>query len=495
MTLLPKINLRRTLLIARRDYLGYVKTWGFWLSFIAPIIFGLFAIWAGQSDFDISPPRYETIIDETDQHADGIKSKLEARYRRRDKNAVLALSELFPNEFDRDALEATYDKDGRDAALALIDAKIPGTSDRIKPIDKELIFVDAPVKTVEGLTPYLSEQKMIEIDGREQPLSGAIFIKTGEGGEPVITYWTSKFTNSQADRLVDDYFEDLARDKYLGSGGLNSFDLQDIKSKAPEATVFDPTKSDNKDTGGQEVTNTDIVPIVAAGILSALLWLNIFAGSYMLLTSMLEEKLNKLLEMMLASTRFSEIIFGKLLGVAALTITAMSPYILMGIAGVIGYIFLGPDKEIVEGLVAAFSAKMIIFLIVFFILGYVLYGAFFIALGALSSSMQDAQTLTTPIMFIMMAAIFIVPIGMTNPDSPLITIATFIPFSAPFAAILSVPNDPPLWQLILSTLWLALWCVVVIAVASRIFRFGLLSGAGVEVVTTWFKRKILRRKV
>ena len=210
---------------------------------------------------------------------------------------------------------------------------------------------------------------------------------------------------------------------------------------------------------------------------------------------MLEEKLNKLLEMMLASTRFSEIIFGKLLGVAGLTLTAMLPYILMGITGVIGYILFGPDKEVVAGLIAAFSGKMIIFLIIFFILGYVLYGAFFIALGSLSSSMQDAQTLTTPIMFIMMAAVFVVPIGLNNPDSPIITIAMFIPFSAPFAAILSLPNDPPLWQLILSTLWLALWCVIVVAVAGRIFRFGMLSGAGVEVVTNWFKRKVLRRKI
>ncbi len=495
MTLLPKINIRRTLLIARRDYLGYVKTWGFWLSFITPIIICAVAIWASGSDFDISPPRYETIIDETGQHAEGIKRRLDRRYAERDKNAVLELADLLPNGFDRDELEVIYDKDGRDAALDLIDAKIPGMSDRLKPIDKDLIFVDPPAASIEDLTPYLSDKKMIEIDGVELPLSGAISIKTGEDGQPVITYWTSKFTNSQADRLVDGYFQDLARDKYLGSGGLNAFDLQSVESGAPEASVFDPTKTDDKEGGGQEVTNTDIIPIFAAGMLSGLLWLNIFAGSYMLLTSMLEEKLNKLLEMMLASTRFSEIIFGKLLGVAALTITAMSPYILMGIAGVIGFILLSPDKEVVDGLIAAFSAKMIIFLIVFFILGYVLYGAFFIALGALSSSMQDAQTLTTPIMLVMMAAFCVVPIGLSNPDSPLITIATFIPFSAPFAAILSLPNDPPLWQLILSTLWLAFWCVLVIAVASRIFRFGLLSGAGVEVVTNWFKRKILRRKV
>jgi len=78
------------------------------------------------------------------------------------------------------------------------------------------------------------------------------------------------------------------------------------------------------------VTKEDRAPYMVAAALAFFLWLTVFSGAYMLLTSMLEEKLNKLLEMMLASTRFAEIIFGKLLGVAALTLTAMAPYIILG---------------------------------------------------------------------------------------------------------------------------------------------------------------------
>jgi len=96
---------------------------------------------------------------------------------------------------------------------------------------------------------------------------------------------------------------------------------------------------------------------MVATVLAFMLWLTVFSGAYMLLTSMLEEKLNKLLEMMLASTRFSEIILGKLLGVAALTLSMMAPYILLGIAGVVGYIAIGPDQDVVSGLVAAFGAR------------------------------------------------------------------------------------------------------------------------------------------
>ncbi|WP_427453726.1 ABC transporter permease [Litorimonas sp. WD9-15] len=493
MSFLPIVDLRRTFLIARRDYLGYVKTWGFWLSFVTPILFGVIGFFAGNSDFDISPPRYETIIDETGQHEAGILARLDARYEARERAAILAAATILPEDF-RTELETTYDTRGKDAALDLLNDRSPGLASGLKPVERDLIFVDAPANTIEDLTPWLSETKTLMIDGKEQPLSGAVSIKTGETGEPVIAYWTTKFTNTQAENLVNGYFKDLAENDYLASGGLEAKALDTARKSAPEVETFDPTKSGDTEGSGQQVTMTDKIPFLAAGALAGLLWLNIFAGSYMLLTSMLEEKLNKLLEMMLASTRFAEIIFGKLIGVAALTLTAMAPYLIMGVVGVLYFIFFGPDKEIAEGLIAAFSAKMIIFLIIFFILGYVLYGAFFIALGALSSSMQDAQTLTTPIMLVMMAALIVVPIGLNNPDSPLITIASFIPFSAPFAAIISLPSDPPLWQLLLSTAWLALWCVIVISVASRIFRFGLLSGAGLEVVTNWFKRTVLRRK-
>jgi ABC-2 type transport system permease protein len=180
--------------------------------------------------------------------------------------------------------------------------------------------------------------------------------------------------------------------------------------------------------------------------------------------------------------------------VAALTLSMMAPYFFVGIAAVIGFVFFGPDQDVAKGLVSAFNARMIIFLIIYLILGYVLYGAFFIALGSLSSSMQDAQTLTTPILFILMACLIVIPVGMSDPDSPLLRIATFIPFSAPFANIVRLPSDPPLWELLLSTAFLTLLCIGTIAMAGRIFRFGVLSGAGAEVVISWFKRVVLRRK-
>jgi len=65
MSLLPKVNLRRTFLIARRDYLGYVKTWGFWISFLLPFVFGAFGFLMATADIDLSPTQQVAVLDET----------------------------------------------------------------------------------------------------------------------------------------------------------------------------------------------------------------------------------------------------------------------------------------------------------------------------------------------------------------------------------------------------------------------------------------------
>ena len=505
MNLLPQVNMRRTLLIARRDFFGYIKTWGFWLSFFLPFIVMLIGIGislaATTFNFDVTPTRYETILDKTGIHAQPLEDSHAARLKDIEKEAILTLKSIgvLPAA-ELDKIEKIYDAQGINGVKKYVAETTPITQAQIeKSLSRNapnLIFVDPPADSLENLQPYLRGDKTIEVNGETVKLNGALIIsppRNSNDGAAYVQYWSQNFNNPPLKNIAEAYFRNHAEAAYLAQGGLNRADLRQARQLEPVQT-FDPTKAEGEDDSSQAVTASDRLPFIVAGVMSIILWLTIFSGSYMLLTSMLEEKLNKLLEMMLASTRFSEIIFGKLLGVAAITLLAMAPYILIGGISVIGYILFGSDNEIVAGLINSFSPKMIIFFIIYLLLGYLFYGAFFIALGALSQSMQDAQTLTTPIVMILTLCVLIVPYGITNPDSPILTFASIFPLSAPFAALIRLPSDPPLWELILSAAFLGLLTIGVIALASRIFRFGVLSGSGVEVITQWFKRVILRRK-
>ncbi len=492
MSIMPKVNLRRTFLIARRDYMGYVKTWGFWISFLLPFLFGGFGFLMATADIDLSPTQYVTVLDETGDYADGLNDLYDEMMEEAAKSVLSAKSFFIQDKDQRKEYERILQADGTEAAQAYITENVPGLSTDFDAPVAEFKIIEAPEETLENLLPYLKGDTLLNIDDKDVALGGVIIFKRGvDIAKPETEYWSTNINKLDAPNLVNRYLRRLARVTYLEPKGLNVTELDRRVALAPEASLFNPVKTVEDDQG---VNSSDTVPFIVATVLAFMLWLTVFSGAYMLLTSMLEEKLNKLLEMMLATTRFSEIILGKLLGVAALTLSMMAPYILVGIVGVVGYVAFGPDQDIVKGLVSSFNAKMIVFLIIYLILGYVLYGAFFIALGSLSSSMQDAQTLTTPILFILMACAAVIPLGLSAPDSPLLRIATFIPFSAPFASIVRLPSDPPLWELLLSTAFLTLLCIGTIAMAGRIFRFGVLSGAGAEVVISWFKRTVLRRK-
>lgn len=488
---LPKINLRRTYLIARRDYLGYVKTWGFWISFVFPFIIGAIIIGLSFTNISISPTRYETILDETGQHAQAIL-QLDAENKAEAAGKIMTgLGKTVLNEADAETLEQIVEDEGVDAGRAYLDSKMPGTSDRLKTADSKMVFVDLPSRDLAELKAYMRGEKTLQHDGEEVKLNGVIHIYDKDGLQ--VDYWSPNFNNPEAERLARDYFRDRSTDNYLKTGGLSLKGLEGARKDTLEISTFDPTKKAKDGDDTQAITMKDRIPYIASFALAMMLWMTVFSGSYMLLTSMLEEKTNKLLEMMLATTRFSEIIFGKLLGVALLTITALLPYIIMSIAGVIGFILFG-DPEIAAGLVETFSPKLVIFFTIFLILGYIFYGALFIAMGALAESMQDAQTLTTPIMFVLMGCMFVVTLGLETPDSPLVAFASWFPLSSPFAMIVRLPTDPPLWELLLSVGLLVAATLGIILLSGRIFRFGVLSGAGVKGVTDWFKRTILRRK-
>lgn len=457
---MPAIDMRRVYLIARRDFLGYIKTWGFWISFFLPFVFGALGYFMTTLDLNVEPVRYEVILDETGKHEAGILETFKRQNGLEDVPQIASLAATLKPE------------------------------EGVK--TSKTVFIAPPAPTMEGLQAYLKQEKLLSKDGKNVPLDAVLHIYE-RGNALNVNYWSPNINSQDLKRAAQRYFRDRATQNYLSTGGLTQQGLRDAQKARVSIGSFDPTKDAASGADGQAVTDTDMVPFFVSVILSMILWLTIFSGSYMLLTSMLEEKLNKLMEMMLASTRFSEIMLGKLIGVAALTIAAMSPYLIVGFGSAFWLIFNGPP-EIAAGLTQAFTPKLVIFFIVFLLLGYVFYGSFFIAMGALAESMQDAQTLTTPIMLILTSCVLVVPLGLNSPDSPLLKFASWFPLSSPFASIARLPSDPPWWELTLSALILFVVSMGVIMLAGRVFQYGVLSGAGVKGVKSWFARVIFRRK-
>ena len=85
----------------------------------------------------------------------------------------------------------------------------------------------------------------------------------------------------------------------------------------------------------------------------------------------------------------------------------------------------------------------------------------------------------------MMVPLLLLPVSLTNPDSSILAGLAWVPLLAPFLIILRVPNDPPLWELLAQIGWMAIFTILVLWAASRIYRAGAVDGAGLTDVRRW----------
>jgi len=282
---MPAINLRRTYLIARRDYLGYVKTWGFWISFFLPFVIGAIIIAVNLAGFSVSPVRYEAILDETGAHATAIVQKESDKQDELIATLLNSMGETLLNDDQAEELAKTIETEG---------TKVPGATERMKSLDSKLVFIDPPADDLNTLKVYMRGDKMAHYEGKDVKLNGVLHIY--DDGDLKADYWSPNVTDNPVRDLAKNYFRDVSVDNYLEKGGLNRDGLDTAKDNRIKIAAFDPTKAETADGEGQKVSSKDRIPYIVAFALSMLLWMTVFSGAYMLLTSMLEEKMNKLLE-------------------------------------------------------------------------------------------------------------------------------------------------------------------------------------------------------
>jgi ABC-2 type transport system permease protein len=225
---MPAINLRRTYLIARRDYLGYVKTWGFWISFFLPFVIGAIIIAVNLAGFSVSPTRYEAILDETGVHAKAIIQSESDRQDELISSVLNGLGETLLNEDQAKELADTIEANGVEAGKAYIDEKVPGATERMKSLDSEFVFIAPPAKDLDTLKAYMRGEKMAQYKGENVRLNGVLHIYNN--GTLKADYWSSNVTDNPVRNLAKNYFRDVSVDSYLETGGLNRNGLEAAKN-------------------------------------------------------------------------------------------------------------------------------------------------------------------------------------------------------------------------------------------------------------------------
>ncbi|PWE18656.1 ABC transporter permease [Marinicauda salina] len=485
--------MRAIYLIARREYLSYVATWGFWLSLLSVPIFMTLGAFIPYLIESAQPTRYYTVIDETGGGLDDIiQANVEAERRQAARAAVEAAARLRGDpDTAREAL-AAFDADpdglgGLDDALAAIGIE-ESASEFAAGLGRR-VRVEAPASDAESLRPWLTGERLIDTPEGPRPLFAAAFIReNGESAPMELVYYSTNVTDSSLRSDLRDALGAHLRREALRARGLSDADIASVSGIEPSLRVLDPSAAAGVDS---EVTLADRAPFILSLVLAFLLWSTIFSVANMLLTSLIEEKGGKVIELLLSSARFHEILIGKLAGVAAVSFTLFAVWgAVGGVVSVIGGAALAAvDPEIVKLITGLFDPGLILAAAFFFVVGYLMFGSIFLALGSLCESMQDAQTLMTPIILVLMAPLLILVFAIEAMDSAIVQAASWFPLWTPFIMMARLPSEPPLWEvagaigLMVATMAATLWG------SSAIFRRGALNMADAESVKRFFSFK------
>ena len=219
------------------------------------------------------------------------------------------------------------------------------------------------------------------------------------------------------------------------------------------------------------------VNILFAVMVATLLYFTIFLYGQNVLRGVMEEKQNRVAEVVFASVRPMTLLGGKVLGVGGVGLTQLVLWILSA--------FL--LYQIREPLLTRFGVEsttfplpditlgILLLLLLFFVLGYVFYAALFAAVGAMVNSEQEAQQAQLPVVLLLISSIVMFQTILSRPDGELSRILSLLPFSSPVVMPLrmSIVAVPAL-EIAASIILLIGGCLAVVWIASRIYRVGML---------------------
>jgi len=482
--------MRATYLIARREYLSYVATWGFWLSLLAVPIFAFIGGATPALIESSQPTRYFAVIDETGQGLDALIRDRQLAERRADiRNRLETLARSTGGAAAAEAALAAFDADP-DGLNGLDEAVRAGGLEAAAPVLQagraRSVQVEPPAPSVDGLRPWLTGERMMDTPEGERALFAAFIIRAdgGEGLEAV--YLSANLTSDRLRSEISAILRDHMREQALASHGLEPGLMRDILTLRPAVTTLDARPGAET---GAEVTAADRAPFFIAIAMAFILWMAVFSVANMLLTGLIEEKGGKIIELLLSTARFHEILAGKLAGVAAVSLTLFAVWGLAGglIAGFGGAVLSSVDPRIAEIMAAIFDPGLLLAALFFFIAGYLMYGAIFLAMGSLCDTLQDAQTLMAPVIWILMLPLLFLFFSFEASDSLVVRAASWIPLWTPFLMLARLPSDPPFWELAGSSMLMIVTTVAVLWGAAAVFRKGALRQADADTVRRWFR--------
>lgn len=342
----------------------------------------------------------------------------------------------------------------------------------------------APATIAKALRPYLSGQDLPGADRElfalvilppkaasklRRPTDMASAMQDPTHGTDGVQFWSANLTDGELKEAVEEALNQEVRQREYVSRGMDPKTVQEVQRTRIQFAAFDPSKAE----GEERVSVADTLKKWAPVGFVYLLFVAIFNTVVMLLNNTVEEKSNRIIEVLVSSATPGEIMMGKLLGIAGVGLTMLFAWVL-SLLGVLLY-FAGPSVTWAGDLMGVIQGSGLLPLFIFyFVAGYLIYAGIFLAVGSLCNTVKEAQNFVGTAIILLMVPLFTMVFIAQEPNGTLATVMSWIPIYTPFVMMNRAAADPPLFDLVGTGILMAVTAAIMLWGSAKIFRIGIL---------------------
>ena len=357
-----------------------------------------------------------------------------------------------------------------------------------------LAYTDVSTENVDSVKAHMSDRGF----------DGVLFISEINEQKSVSADFTSlKPIGMSTSEMMTGRINDAVEAYRISTYGIDGLDqiMKDVKSNVR-------LNSFTMDESGNEKISDASVNSILSMVLGIIIFLFITMFGGMVMSAVIEEKSSRVVEVLISSVKATELMFGKIVGIALVALTQFLLWILLtgaivaaGMGIILPKVMAETDPvEMLNSVPGASDAmtampfatgnaeidsvigtlqglnlgSIVLYFFVFFLLGYLLYASLYAAIGSAVENEGDSQQLQLPVTIPLMLAYFIALYAFNAPDSSIAVWGSMIPFTSPIVMLARIPFGVPGWQIALSIVLLALTTFGCAWLSAKIYKVGVL---------------------
>jgi ABC-2 type transport system permease protein len=455
--------MRKVVIVAAREYLAAVRTKSFVVSLLVlPLMMGgsMLVRLLLEDQVDIQEKRFAIV----------------------DRTAEPYLYQAIQDAAKKRNAEGIFDQQREKQILPVFTVeRVAATAATPEAIDHQRYELSERVRA-KDLFGFLEIDPKSTKNGPEQ---SSLDPMVAEAARPIVLrYYSDSPTYQDFQRWVEGVVNQAAQERRFAAidSKLKGPNLRALLRRA-EMEVKGLVKRDAATGHIENAKDEDpLASMLLPGGLMFVMFMMIVVGATPLMHGIVEEKMQRIAEVLLGSVRPFELMMGKLLGMAAVSLTLTAVYLS---AGYLAAYYHNCTQYL--------SSEVLAWFIVYQMLAVLMYGSLFIAIGAACTDLRETQTMMWPVMLLVTAPMFLLSNVIREPNSAIVQGISFFPFATPIIMLgrLAVPPGLPWWQPALGVLGVLAAVTLCVYAAGRIFRVGILiqgKGARMGDVLQWVFR-------